>query len=56
MMSIYDLVAIDVETSKLDSRYSLEKYSTKIICIYPWIVLYLIIYHVDLCRSCVLDP
>ena len=35
MMSMADLVAIDVETPRMDSGYSLEKEFTELICMNP---------------------
>ena len=41
MMSMVDLVAINVETLRIDSRCSLEKEFTELICTNPGMVLYL---------------
>ena len=43
MMIMVDLVAIQVETPRRDNRYSLEKDFTKLICMNPSMVFYLII-------------
>ena len=53
MMSMTDLVAIGVETPRIDSGYSLEKEFTELICMNPWIILYQIVNQVDSCHSCV---
>ena len=41
MMSMVDLVAIDIETPKIDSGCSLDKDFTKLIRMNLWMVLYL---------------
>ena len=43
MMSMIDLVAIDVETTKIDSGCSLQKEFTEVIFTSPLMVLYLIV-------------
>ena len=55
-MTIANPVAIGVETVQIDSRCSLEKEFTKLICMNPWIVLYLIINEVDVCHGFVCGP
>ena len=52
MMSMIYLVAIGVETRRIDSACSLEKEFTKLIRINPLMILYLIFNQVDSCHSC----
>ena len=40
----------------IDSGCSLEKELTKLICMYPWMILYLISGHVDSCHDCANGP
>ena len=47
MMSMIDLVAIDVETIRIDSGCSLENEFSKLINMNPLMVLYLIINQVN---------
>ena len=54
-MSLANLVAISVEISIIYSCFSLEKELTKIICMNPWMILYLTINHVDSRHNCVYD-
>ena len=56
MMSMVDLVAIDVETLRIDNGCSLEKEFTELIRMNPWMILYLIDNQVDSCYGCVCDP
>ena len=56
MMSMADLMVIGVETSKIDSECSLEKESTELILINPWMVLCQTINGVDSCHDCVRSP
>ena len=53
MMSMADVVAIGVETLRIDSVCSLEKELTEFIHMNLLIVLYVTINQVDLCHSCV---
>ena len=53
MMSIVDLVAIVVETLRINSRCSLEKEFTELIHINPPKILNLIAYQVYSCHDCV---
>ena len=52
-MSMADLVAIGVETLRIDSWCSLEKEFSELICMNPYMVLYLTVNQVDLCHGCV---
>ena len=56
MMSIVDLVAIVVETLRIDNGCSLEKEFIEFIYTNPKMVLYLTINQVDSCQGCVCDP
>ena len=56
MMSMTDPVAIDVETIRIDYRYSLDKEFTELIRMNPWILFYLIVNLVDSYHGCVCDP
>ena len=56
MMSMADPIAIGVETLRIDSGCSLEKEFTELICMNPWMVLYLTVNQVDLCHDCVCGP
>ena len=56
MMRMVDLLAINMETRRLDSRCSLEKEFTKLIHMNHIMVLYLIINYVNLFHGCVCDP
>ena len=56
MMNMADLVAIDVETLKIDSGYSLEKEFTELICMYLQMVLYLIVNQFNICHGYVYGP
>ena len=53
MMSMADPIAIGVETLRIDSGWSLEKEFIELICMNPWMVLYLIVNQVDSCHDCV---
>ena len=55
MMSMADLVAINVETLRIDSGCSLEKEFIELICINPLMVLYLSVNQVDSCHDFVYD-
>ena len=55
-MSMADLVAIIVETPKIDSGYSLENEFTELIRMNPKIILYLIVNWVDSCHSFLCCP
>ena len=52
-MNMVDPVAISVETLIIDSRCSLEKEFTKLICMNPGTVLYLVVNRVDSCHGCI---
>ena len=56
MMSMADLVAIGVETPRIDSGCSLEKEFTKLICTNPLMILCQIVNQVDSCHGCVHGP
>ena len=56
MMSIVDHVTIDVETLRIDSGCSLEKWFTELICMNPWMLLYVIVNQFDSCHGCVCGP
>ena len=56
MMSMADLIAIGVETPKIDSGCSLEKEFTNLIHVNSWMVLYLTVNQDDLCHVCVRGP
>ena len=56
MISMADLVAIDVETPRIDSRCSFEKAFIEFIHMNPLMVLYLTINQVDSCHSFVCGP
>ena len=56
MMSMADLIAIGVETLRIDSGCSLEKEFTELIRMNPLMVLYLTVNQVDSCHGCVSDP
>ena len=56
MMSMADLIAIDVETLRIDSGCSLEKNFTELIRMNPSMVLYLTVNHVDSCQGCICGP
>ena len=56
MMSMTDPIAISVEILRIDSRCSLEKEFTKLICINPCMVLYITFNQVDSCHGCVCGP
>ena len=56
MMSMVDPIAISVETLRIDSGCSLEKEFTELICMNPWMVLYLTGSQVDSCHGCVCGP
>ena len=53
MMSMFDLVTIDVETLKIYSGCSLEKEFIELICMNPLMALYPTVNHVDSCHGCV---
>ena len=53
-MSMANLMTIDIETTRIDSGWSLEKEFTELILMNPWIVLYQIVnqvysYHDRVC-------
>ena len=56
MMSMADLVAIGVETPRIDSGCSLEKEFTELIRMNPWMVLYQIVNQVYSCHGYVRGP
>ena len=56
MMSMADLVAIGVETPRIDSGCSLEKKFTELIRMNPRTVLCQIVNQVDSCHDCVCGP
>ena len=56
MMTMADPIAIGVGTLRIYSGCSLEKEFTKLICMNPWMVLYLTVNQVDSCNSCVCGP
>ena len=56
MMSMVDLIAIAMETLRIDRGCSLEKEFTKLIRMNPLIVLYLTVNQVDSCHGCVCGP
>ena len=56
MMSIIDLIDINIETLRIDSENFLEKVFNELICINFLMVLYLIINQVDSCHDCVCGP
>ena len=55
-MSMADPTAIGVETLRIDSGCSLEKEFTELICMNPWMVLYLTVNQVHSCHGCVCKP
>ena len=56
MMSMIDLVAVSLETLKIDSVCSFEKDFTILILMNHLMLLYLIINQVDSCHGCVSYP
>ena len=56
MMSMTNLVAIGVETPRIDTGWSLKKKFTKVIRMNLRMVLCQIVNHVDSCRGCVRGP
>ena len=54
--NIVDLIAIGVETLKIDSGCSLDKEFTELICMNSRMILYQTINHVDSFHSCVCGP
>ena len=56
MISMADLVAIDVERLKIDIECSLKKEFTELILLNPLMVLYLIVNQVDSYHSYIYDP
>ena len=56
MMSMVYLIAIGVETLRIDSGCSLEKELTELIHMNPLMVLYLTFNQVDSCHGCVCGP
>ena len=56
MMSMADLVAISVETLRIDSECHPKKEFTKLISINPFMILYQIFNQFDSCHSCVHGP
>ena len=55
-MNMADLVAISMETLRIESGCSLEKEFTKLICMNPWMVLHLIVNQVDSYHGHVFGP
>ena len=53
MMSMVDHEAIDIETLRIDNRWSLEKEFIELIRMNLWMVLYLPINQVNSCHGCV---
>ena len=56
MISMADLVAIGVETPRIDSGCSFEKEFTELIRMNPLMVLCQIVNQVDSCHSCERGP
>ena len=56
IMSMADLIAIGVETIRIDSGFSLKKEFTELIRMNPRMVLYLTINQVDSCHGVVCGP
>ena len=56
MMIMANLIAIDVETQKIDSGCSLEKEFIELIRMNPLMVLYLTVNQIDSCYGCVCGP
>ena len=56
MIRMADLVAIGVETPRIDSGCSLEKEFIELICMNPIMVLCQIFNQVDSCHDCVRGP
>ena len=56
MMSMVDLVAISIETTRIDSGCSLQKEFTELIRMNPLMVLCQTINQVDSCHGCVHGP
>ena len=56
MMSMADLVAIGVETLRIDYEFSLEIEFTELIRMNPLMVLCQIVNQVDSCHGCVRGP
>ena len=56
MMSMTALLAINVETLRIDSGCSLEKEFTKLIYINPSMILCQSVNQVDLYHGCICDP
>ena len=56
MMSMIDLIAISLETLRIDSGCSLKKDFTELICMKALVVLYLTVNQVDSCHDCVCGP
>ena len=55
MISMANLVAINVVTPKIDTGCSLEKEFIKFICMNPRMILYLIVNQLHLCHDYVCD-
>ena len=55
-MSMADLVAIDVETLRINSRCYLKKIFIKLICMNLLMVLYFTLNQVDSCHSYIYVP
>ena len=56
MISMVDLIAIDVEILRIDSGWSFEKEFTELIRMNPSMVLYVIANQVDSCHACLCGP
>ena len=56
MMSMYDLVAIGLETLNIDSGYFVDEEFTKLIRMNPWMIVYLTINQVDSCHYYICSP
>ena len=56
MMTLVDLIAIDVETPMIDSRCFLEKEFTKLIRINSQMILYIIVNQAYSCHGYVCGP
>ena len=56
MMSMPNLVAIAVETLRIDSGCSLEKFFNELIRMNPWMALNLSTIHIDSRHGCLCGP
>ena len=52
-VSMTNLVAIGVDTLRIDSDYSLEKVIIELIHMNPKMILYLVFNHINSCQGCV---